>query len=116
MDILRTLAEIRSGDLVFPGFIRGNPLADVTLADQLRQMGRRVTVHGFRSSFRDWAADTGKPSDLAEAALAHSPASKVVQAYQRSDLLEARRSLMDQWAAFLIRPPAEVVVPLRATS
>ena len=93
---------------------QARPLADTTLAAALRRLGHGdVTVHGFRSTFRDWCADAGKPSDLAEAALAHAPASKVVQAYQRSDLLEARRSLMQQWADFLTRPVAEVV-PLRA--
>ena len=89
-------------------------MADVTLSDQLRQLGHGdVTVHGFRSTFRDWAADTGKPADLAEAALAHVSGSAVVRAYARSDLLEARRSLMAAWADFLTNA---VVVPLRAAS
>ncbi len=113
IDILRMLIELRTGALVFPGNRPGRPLGDTTLKDQLRWLGHGdVTVHGFRSSFRDWCADTGKPSDLAEAALAHTPASGVVRAYQRSDLLEARRGLMEAWATFLSRP-AGVVVPLR---
>jgi integrase len=69
-----------------------------------------ATVHGFRSAFRDWAADTGKPADLAEAALAHAPINRVIAAYQRSDLLEARRQLMQAWADHLT---GSVVVPLR---
>jgi integrase len=100
MDILRMLADVRTGDLVFFGTGRDRPVADVTLSGQLRRLGHGdVTVHGFRSTFRDWCADTGKPADPAEAALAHAPASRVVAAYQRSDLLEARRGLMEAWAA-----------------
>ena len=114
MEIVRKLAEMRSGDLVFPGVVRGHPLSDVTLKNQLRQLGYgTVTVHGFRSTFRDWVADTGKPADLAEAALAHVSGSAVVRAYARSDLLEARRALMSAWADFLTNA---VVVPLRAAS
>jgi integrase len=116
MDILRMLAGIRAGDVVFVGSRRGRLLCDVTLKNQLRRMGHGdVTVHGFRSSFRDWCADTGKSESLAEAALAHSSGSKVVQAYRRSDLLEARRGLMEAWADFLTRPMG-VVVPLRTVA
>jgi hypothetical protein len=67
----------------------------------------------MRSTFRDWCADTGKPSDVAEMALAHTVGSRVVRAYQRSDLLDVRRGLMQAWADFLTRPAADVV-PLRA--
>jgi integrase len=65
------------------------------------RMGRgELTAHGFRSSFRDWAAETGHPNDIAEAALAHTLSSKTVVAYQRGDLLERRKTLMDTWAEF----------------
>lgn len=115
LTILRRMAAVRSSDLVFPDSRQGQNLADVTLLRQLRRLGHSdIVVHGFRSTFRDWCADTGKSADLAEAALAHAPASRVVQAYQRSDLLEARRKLMADWADYLNRPTAEVV-PLRAT-
>jgi integrase len=94
---------------VFPG-PSGGALSDMTLTAVLRRMGRGdLTGHGFRSSFRDWAADTGKPADAAEAALAHASANKVVAAYARSDLLDLRRGLMAEWAAFLTHPPADVV-------
>jgi hypothetical protein len=101
--------------LVFFGTGSGlHPLADVTLKDVLRRLGHGdVTVHGMRSCFRDWCADTGRPAELAKSALAHLPASVVVQAYQRSDLLDARRGLMAEWAAFLTAPPAQVIT-LRA--
>jgi len=101
---------VRTGELVFFGSSHGRPLAEVTLTDQLRRLDHgNVTVHGFRSSFRNWCTDTGKPADLAEAALAHTPGNAVVQAYRRSDLFDPRRKLMADWAADLSRPPAKVV-------
>jgi integrase len=79
----------------------------------LRRMGRSdLTAHGFRSTFSDWAAETGKASDIKEAALAHTLGDKTVAAYQRGDLLERRRELMDAWAAFIEKPAGDVV-PLR---
>jgi integrase len=100
--------------LVFPGRTEGSMLSDMSLTAVLRRMGlAHLTAHGFRSTFRDWCSDTGKQADAAEAALAHAPASKVIAAYARSDLLEQRRGLMAAWAEFLTAPAAEVV-PLRA--
>jgi integrase len=85
----------------------------VTLKNLLRRLGHGdITVHGFRSTFRDWCADHGKPADLAEAALAHVTGSAVERSYRRSDVLERRGALMAEWEAFLTRPPAEVL-PLR---
>jgi integrase len=110
IDLLRELAALRCGDLVFIGRRPRGMLADVTLKDVLRRLGHDdITVHGFRSTFRDFCADTGKPGDVAEMALAHTVGSQVARAYQRSDLLEQRRVLMQQWAAFLTRPIAEVI-------
>jgi integrase len=116
MDILRVLADVRtSGDLVFFGHARGRTLSGTTLKRLLRRLGHDdITIHGMRSCFRDWCADTGKPPDVAEAAMAHVIGSAVARAYARSDLLEQRRGLMQQWADFLTRPAADVV-PLRAT-
>lgn len=69
---------------------------------ELRAMNRAgLTMHGFRSSFRDWATDTGKDENLAEAALAHSKGDATVRAYARSDALERRRDLMAEWAEFV---------------
>ena len=113
LGILEPLAEARRNALVFPG-PSGQPLSDMTLTAVLRRMGRGdLTGHGFRSSFRDWVSDTGRSADAAEAALAHVPASKVVAAYARSDLLELRRTLMTEWGEFLTQPVGNVVVPLR---
>ena len=100
----------RSG-LVFPSPMRpGRPLSNMTLTKVLRDTGLadRATVHGFRSSFRDWCAETGKPREVAEAALAHKVGG-VEGAYFRSDLFQRRRRLMDQWAAFLTGKEAKVV-------
>ena len=82
----------------------------MTLTKVLRTTGLadRSTVHGFRSSFRDWCADTGKPREIAEAALAHTVGG-VEGAYFRSDLFERRRALMDQWATYLTGAEAKVV-------
>jgi integrase len=111
MQLLEPLAASKDGSgLVFPGLRPGKPMAGLTLRLLLQRMGHGgLTVHGFRSTFRNWAADTGKPADLAEASLAHVIGSKVIAAYHRTDLLRLRRPLMDAWAAYLTQPMAEVV-------
>ena len=102
--VLRLAARLRDGTSdshVFPGRKPGQALSPQSLRDVLHRMGRGdLTPHGFRSTFRDWAAETGKPADIAEAALAHTLGSKTQTAYQRGDLLDRRRRLMDQWAVF----------------
>ena len=97
-------------EVVFPGWKR-KPMSDVTMAKVLRTAGGgKSTVHGFRSSFRDWAAEmTGTPGEVVEAALAHSVANKVEAAYRRTNYLEKRRPLMDAWASYLSETAANVV-------
>jgi integrase len=74
-----------------------------------------LTVHGFRSTFRDWASEaTAHPDDVAEKALAHTVGSKVRRAYERGDLFTKRRVLMDDWAAYLDQCLGEIV-PFRPT-
>jgi integrase len=116
MAILHDVASLRHSDLVFPGRKPRGVLADVTLTHALRRAGlAQASVHGMRSTFRDWVADNGLSADAAEAALAHVAGSAVVRAYARSDLLDIRRTLMADWARFLGRPPATVVpLPSRA--
>ena len=118
LSVLREVGELRSGDFVFPGAKAGAGLSNMAMLVLLRRMGRGdLTAHGFRSSFRDWCSETGRPSDLAEAALAHTLGSKTQVAYQRGDLLDRRRRLMDEWARFCGRAaPVEggEVVGLRA--
>ena len=91
--------------LVFPSPVGGRQLSDMTLTKILRTVGlaERATVHGFRSSFRDWAAECTSASYAAmELSLAHHIGNAVERAYARSDLLEQRRALMDQWAEYVI--------------
>jgi integrase len=78
-------------------------MSDMTLAAVLRRMGRSdLTVHGFRSTFRDWAGEaTGHPREVIEAALAHRLKDKAEAAYARGDLFEKRRRLMTDWADYL---------------
>jgi integrase len=87
---------------VFPGGKVGKPLSNMAMLMVLRRMGRGdLTAHGFRSTFRDWAAErTNFPRDVAEMALAHTIGDKVEAAYRRGDLFEKRRQLMEAWAKF----------------
>jgi len=100
--VLAQLEGFKTGPFVFPGGRAGRPLSGMSLLMTLRRMGRSdLTTHGFRSSFRDWAAErTNYPREVAEHALAHSLADKVEAAYRRGDLLQKRKQLMDAWAAF----------------
>lgn len=103
VDVFRRAEALRvpCSDLVFPGQRLKNQLSDMTLLKVMRDMETGVTVHGFRSAFRDWVAEeTSYPGEVAEAALAHAIPNKVEAAYRRTDFLEKRRSLMREWAAF----------------
>ena len=101
-EILEIMAAARMGDFVFPGQKKGKPLSGMAMEMMLRRMKiENATVHGFRSSFRDWAGnETNFPRELAEQALAHVIGDKAEQAYRRGDALERRRALMDAWADF----------------
>jgi len=101
--VLRDVEPLRTaGDsLIFEGMKQNTPLSDMTLSAVLRRLGRgELTVHGFRSTFRDWCAESNYPRELAEAALAHTLGDKTEAAYFRSDLFDQRRKLMDGWARF----------------
>jgi integrase len=89
------------GEYLFRGAAKGKPLSNMSMLATLRRMERDdLTTHGFRSTFRDWAAEqTSFPSEVAEAALAHVVGDKVEAAYRRGDLFEKRRRLMDAWDA-----------------
>ena len=101
---LAILAELpRDGvsDAVFPGRSNGGFINQDAMADVLAKLRPRVTVHGFRSTFRDWAAETtGYPNYVVEMALAHAISNGVEAAYRRGDLFEKRRQLMDEWVVF----------------
>ncbi|MFT8418323.1 MAG: integrase arm-type DNA-binding domain-containing protein [Acetobacter sp.] len=95
------LRDRRAGDLVFPGGRIGRPLSDVALSKALHVAAdtKEVTVHGLRSTFRDWAAEeTDYPREVAEMALAHAIGDKVEAAYRRGDLFEKRREMMGEWS------------------
>jgi integrase len=113
--LLRQLAETKVNEFVFPGR-PGKPLSNGALLALLKRMNRAdLTAHGFRSTFRDWAAEqTNYPREVAEMALSHAIEDKVEAAYRRGDLLEKRRRLMEAWASYATaKPPAGKVVPMQ---
>ena len=104
--VLKRAAPLRDeSGLIFPSPAKpGQAMSDMTLTKVLRTTGlaKRATVHGFRSTFRDWAAEcTNAPHAVMELSLAHAVGSSVEQAYARSDLINRRRALMDQWARYV---------------
>jgi integrase len=100
--ILKQLDKAKTGDFVFPGQARNKPLSNMAMEMMLRRMKiDNATVHGFRSSFRDWAGNVSNfPREITETALAHVIGDKAEQAYRRGDALEKRRKLMEAWAAY----------------
>jgi integrase len=103
LELLKAQPKMPGTDLVFPA-PRGGQLSDMTLAAVLRRMDVPAVPHGFRSTFRDWAAErTAYPAHVAEMALAHTIGNKVEAAYRRGDLFEKRRLMMADWAKFLAR-------------
>ena len=113
-EILEKLAEAKTGEFVFPGQRQGKPLSNMAMEMVLRRMNAEdVTVHGFRSAFRDWAGnETHFAREIAEAALAHVVGDKAEQAYRRGDALEKRRALMAAWASHCEPKSAGNVVPM----
>jgi integrase len=107
--ILRKLAAARSSDFVFAGGKPGKPLSNMALLALLKRMGRPdLTVHGFRSAFRDWGAElTNFPREVCEMALAHAIGDKVEAAYRRGDLFSKRRQLMEAWARYCLTPRSQ---------
>lgn len=114
VELLSALKDAATGDYVFPGEKSGKPLSNMSMAMFMRRLKvTDVTVHGFRSSFRDWCGDaTTFPRELAEAALAHQVGSEVERAYRRADALEKRRKLMQAWADYLSVAKSSNVVPI----
>jgi integrase len=116
--VLDRARALRAGEFIFPS-PRDRPLSNMAMLATLKRMGRsNLTVHGFRATFRTWAAEwTGFPHDVIEAALAHVIEDKTRAAYQRGDLLAKRRRLMEAWAEFICSgaPAPGGVVPLRTS-
>jgi integrase len=112
LEIARLQHEVDGSDFVFAGQKPDKPLSVTALTHVLERMKiNTVTVHGFRSTFRDWAAEcTNFPNEVCEAALAHTIQNKAEAAYRRGDLFEKRRKLMEAWAGFCGTPVAGKVV------
>jgi integrase len=110
LEIMRAARDANSGSaLVFPGAKQGRPLSDMTLTKVLRAagLGGRATAHGFRSSFKDWCAESAQVrDDVSEAALAHAIPNKVRAAYLRTNFLDERRTLMQRWSDYVSGNPA----------
>jgi len=100
--LLQNMEPHGNNAYLFPGRRSGDGLSSLVMLGVLGRMGRNdLTTHGFRSTFRDWAAErTNYPNHVVEVALAHTIADKVEAAYRRGDLLDKRRRLMDEWAQF----------------
>jgi integrase len=115
VSIVKEMHEVREGDFVFGGQQAGNPLSVMALEMVLRRMKiDDATVHGFRSAFRDWAAEcTNFPNEVCEAALAHVIENKAEAAYRRGDLFKKRRKLMDAWDAYCTTPNTAKVLAFR---
>jgi integrase len=114
--VLKQFDTGESGEFVFSGAKPKKPLSDRSMLAVLERMNHTdLTVHGFRSTFRDWAAErTNFPREVAEHALAHSLRDKVEAAYRRGDLFEKRRRMMEAWARFCdTRPALGTVVAIR---
>jgi len=117
LDVLATLKENSRNDFVLPGMRGNTSLSNMAFLQLLKRMDRHdLTAHGFRSTFRDWAAErTAYPHEVAEMALAHAVGNKVEAAYRRGDLFEKRRKIMDDWANFCmtVQDGDGKVVPIR---
>jgi integrase len=101
--ILAAAKQLAKSEFVFPGRSLDKPLSQMSMLMVLRRMKIKATVHGFRSSFRDWASEqTNFPRDVCEMALAHTIRDKTEAAYRRGDLVEKRRELMNAWAIFVL--------------
>jgi integrase len=102
--LLKGLPRVEGSDLVFPA-PRGGQLSDMSLTEVMRRMDLPYVPHGLRSTFRDWVAERSSyPRELAERALAHTIANQAEAAYYRSDVLEKRRAMMQDWAKFVATP------------
>jgi integrase len=115
LEIVKIMHDNRIGDFVFQGQTAGKPLSAMALEMLLRRMKiENATVHGFRSTFRDWAAErTSFSNEVCEAALAHVIKNKAEAAYRRGDLFDKRRKLMDAWADYCATPSAGKIVAFR---
>ena len=117
VELLKLMEGVRTAHnpYIFSGRAMGKSLSHVAMAHVLKRIGRdAITVHGFRSTFRDWASEqTSAPHEVCEMALAHVIGNKAEAAYRRGDLFDKRRLLMDAWQAFADSKPLAKVLPLK---
>jgi integrase len=116
MEILETANKIFvDSEYIFPGRSPSQPLSNMSFLMALRRMGHgKITAHGFRSSFRDWAEEkTNFQNSVIEASLAHTVKNKVEAAYLRTTLFDKRRDLMRAWTNFVTAKPSPKVVKIR---
>ena len=110
LEVIQEAQALGGDGLIFPGMRSGRPMSDMTMSKLVKELGYPVDIHGFRTSFRTWVQEqTNTAHEVAERALAHKTTNKVEAAYARSDLFEKRRKLMDAWASYLNKEPANVV-------
>jgi integrase len=113
MEFLRSAHEMRFGDYVFPGRTRGKPMSNMTMLELLKDMelGKQITVHGFRATFKTWADEEMNFSNQAvEFCLAHVPGDEAEKAYRRGSMLKKREQIMTAWASFATKPLAKVII------
>ena len=113
LELLRQAQDFTDGssNLVFPG-LRGKPLSDMVFTAMLRRLDIPAVAHGFRSSFKDWCIELAQVGwEVGETALAHNLGNSTDQAYARTDLLEQRRRVMDQWAEFVVYGNRQRAIP-----
>lgn len=112
LEVLASLPRVAGSPYLLPGQRAGRPLSNLAMLMTLRRMGRGdLTMHGFRSTFRDWAAEnTHYPREVCEMALAHTVATGAEAAYWRGDVFEKRRALMTDWAQYATTAPAANVI------
>jgi integrase len=109
LDLINGLRRLKGNVHLFPGAREGKPLSNMSMLMSLRRMNRTdLTMHGFRSTFRDWAAEsTQYPREVCELALAHVRQDKVEEAHFRGDLFEKRQAMMSDWAVFVTQASGE---------
>ena len=113
--LLKSIPRVKNSNFIFNNPLRNKPLSNMAMLELLKGTHPDLTVHGFRSSFRDWAAECAMiPHDLAEKAMSHQIRSEAEAAYQRGDMLLRRRKVMASWERYLSSEKTSKVVPIKA--
>lgn len=116
LSVVKQAIEQSRDGFLFPGQKRRKVISDMSMSAHLRRVELDARPHGFRSSFRDWAAESGVPEHLAEMCLAHAVGNKVSRAYRRTDEIEARESILEAWSLHIVPPKDNAAVPQNVVS